>query len=140
MFLHVKFHDNDFSQPLTEALEELWNYINENNGSMTKHRSVIEMFQALDDSKLLKAMVIRLWTLKSIARHVEWECRGLHWEKLNIEMPNWVDVDKEVLPVEDEYTKYFNAMSIEFVKHKSTDDENGEHGWIDLNTGYVFIT
>jgi len=140
MFLHVKFHDNDFSQPLTEALEDLWKYINENNGHITKHRSVIEMFQALSDSKLLKAMVVRLWTLKSIACHVEWECRGLHWGKLNIEMPDWVGDDGEVLPIEDKYTKYLSTMSIEFVKNKSDDDENGEHGWIDLNTGYVFIT
>lgn len=140
MFLHVKFHDNDFSFPLVDALKELWNYTNDNNGHKTKHHGLIEMFIALNERGILKALIVRLWVLKAMAIHVEWETRGLHYEEPHIKVPDWIGADKNSLPIVDKYTDYFNEMSLEFVKNSSDVNNNGEHGWLDLNTGYVFNT
>lgn len=142
MYLQVKFHDNDFSFPLEEALEELWCYIREHNASYYQtggedpSKLPETLFKQLHAAGQLVPMINRMWVLRVLSREVETMTRHLG-DGINIySKKEWLD---DLQPIKDTYTEYFGKFDIEFHKSRSNEFENGEDGWLDLETGKTFL-
>lgn len=138
MYLELKFHDNDFGFSMVATLEQIWNWIHENNIGVTKNnRTVIEIFQKLEKAGTLKLMIRKLWAIEAHKNQVEFATRGLYWEKVD-----WSS-DKKTLeqPIEDGYD-YLNYFDFELEFHKNAkfvEPQNGEHGLLNLINGEAYF-
>ncbi len=147
MYLHIKASDNDFSFPLQEALEEFWQYMNDNN--KTSYLCPIEdrwknddiaqadLFVSLHTAGQLKPMLIRMWVLRTLLREVETMTR--HIDDKGVSAYNKTECMTMSNPIEDTYSSYLEDFEIEFCDSMDEEWNNGEDGWLDLNNGEVTL-
>lgn len=136
MYLKFKFHDNDFSFPIQDALECFWEYVKDNNGKYWSNKNALHPampFQQLNEVGQLLPLLIRTCTLHTLLREVETATRNLKEEGVSkYFVEDWM---KEILPLQDTYSKYFSEATIEFVKDGDFTWNNGEDCWLNLWTG-----
>ena len=143
MFLEVKFHDNDFGRAMTSSLERLWKWVVSNNGHMTprsKYLTISEIFLKLHEKEALEHIFKRMFVLESMLSNIEFETRGLYHKEDSY--PFWkegkkIDSDKMIETLKH-YYGYMN-IKIEFHNDKEFAKEwqNGEHAWLNIDTGEV---
>lgn len=134
MYLELKFHDNDFSIPMFEAISELYKYIKENNYD----KKPLDIFKGLHNANQLIPMINRLCVLRTLAREVETMTRAIKdegvWETFKAP---WLD---NLVPISEKYTEYFRRdLCVEFHEKRHNEFQNGEHIWLDLDSGKVNI-
>jgi hypothetical protein len=135
MFLEFKFHDNDFSWDAIEILTKIWGWV---EGDIKSHslshnnRTVPEAFKYLHERNLLAPMVKKMMVLSATAHDVEWATRGLHDSKYTSQ--DKIKPASERVPF---FEEYFDEIEIEFHDNGefTIKDENGEHSWLDLDSG-----
>jgi len=139
MYLEIKFHDNDFTFPLQEALEFLWEYIKDNNGKYFSNGTPEKPFLYLHKANQLIPLINRTWALTTLLREVETMTRNIDEGGVNkYSKVDWLE--KEVGPIQETHSKYLNEFDIEFHEEKNNEDQNGEHGWLNLTTGHATLT
>lgn len=130
MFLNISFGDNDFGFPMHDALRRLWNYIHENNAHLLKKEALADLFKKLHKCGALLTMVERLFLLEIECQQVEFRTRGLYnttkWQEHKVTVPTKLAIHKQ----------YFN-LRITLLKDKPKKWKNGEHAWVNLETGEV---
>lgn len=138
MFLEIKSHDNDFSHRFIEALTEIWNLVSDQhiNKFRPDTRIVEVVFKDLIDKGIILPALIRLVALKSVESSICWEITKASIVSKAFEQPEWVPGGVGFCTIEH-YTNYFSDISLEL---HDTDaftysNENGEHCWLNLDTG-----
>jgi len=134
-YLEIKFHDNDFSHAGKLAVQQLWNYLAENNRHMLSGETMTDIFKKLHEHEALESMIRRLWVLEILKTRVEWKTRGLYYDShpafSNVKWEEKAVTD----PIEDTHSDYL-TFDIEFHKSDSFIEwQNGEHIWMNIETG-----
>lgn len=137
-YLEIKFHDNDFCNPMRNALERLWKWVQINNCQHDTVRTIPDMFMELHNHGILSEMFHRLWVLETLSNSVEFATRGLHYEKIY-----WGSSAKFEKSLADELKFYENYLRADIEFHENGDFMtkwyNAEHGALDLWTGETYI-
>lgn len=137
MFLEVKFHDNDFSFDIQSTLKTIYGYVKGNlSSSMNDGMTVTDAFKLLNQSEILKKMIIKQTLAYALCHDIEWATRMLYRkEPIN---PKSVKLLNEEMP---RMKNYFDKIELEFHDHGqfTMNWQNSEHVWLDLDTGNVGI-
>lgn len=134
-YLEVKFHDNDFTSDILNALDKLFDWITIQKTHFSTERTVAEMFHILNNGKILEPMIRKIVTLNASGHDVEWATRGLYSKDHTVN-----DTIKPASENVKDLEEYFEDLTIEF--HADNDmintDENGEHCILNMETGEIF--
>lgn len=136
-FLEIAGHDNDFTQPCEEALKQLWEWMNENNGwvkDSNGNHQLVKYFKLMHKEGNLKPAIKKLWILRTIAYRVENLTRCLYMAP-----KTWSSHDEKPGPEEYIFLEDYLDFKIYFRQRDKfiAKDKNGEHAWLDLETGEV---
>jgi len=139
LYVEVLFGDNDFGAHFESALKQIWKWIYCSNRHLLhdrwpreeNERSMSDLFRKLHNVSKLKEMILYLFTTHYLGGHVEFATRGLHRK-------GQLGLDQEFkFPVIDTISSYFS--NIEIVLHDDgafmKKDQNGEHAWLNCETG-----
>lgn len=126
MFLEVRFHDNDFSQRFMYILDTLWKYIKEKK-PFSDERTIAELFFDLHTCRCLQPMLVSMIAAEATIHSVRRAAAMSVYET------------SRKYPTNEFYTKYFKDIELEFHKTNKFIEEwhNGEHYWLDLDSGTV---
>lgn len=133
IFIEVAFGDNDFGFPIVAALKRLWGYVHKNNAHLVESnsRTVPQMFYELHKHSALETMIKRLFVLETLCGSVEFKTRGLAYKK--------VDWKEKIIKGPHGFKGHDNYLgcAVKFHKTKKFTHkwQNGEHAWLDLETG-----
>jgi len=122
-YLEIDFKDNDFCNPVQDALKKLWQFVNDNILNW-KGKTEEEVIVHLNEVDLLKPILARLIDLEYMANEVEWITRS---------------VNKEPPPVMGSITDRYLTFTLIFHEGKEFLDEwqNMEHAALGLKNGVV---
>lgn len=129
-YLEVTFGDNDFGRPVIDALTRLWKWMHESNGHHGKPMG--ELFKKLHNEGILLKMVNRLVDSEYIAQDVEFATRGVH------NMEEWPESHRHKIPttLRSIATPYLSLeLRLHSNKRFTKEWKNGEHAWLNLQTG-----
>lgn len=138
MYLELIFHDNDFTKDIYWALYKIWRWVKDdfdiNSCSGPDRRSVADSFKFLHERGKLLPMIKKMITVYAITHDVLWTTNGLYSKKYDV-----IPLPSLEFVIEDakKYEPYFDKIDIKFHEDNEfiKEHHNGEHGWIDLNTG-----
>jgi len=139
IYMKVNFYDNDYGQPVTNAIKRLWTWIHKNNahclrskGKGDTHfsdRTLSDIFIELNNVDALVPMIERLIDSEYIAFDVEFSTRGLYWDSVD-----WKE--KKIPKKMKRCTDYLN-VDVSFQKTYSKNWQNGEVLILNTETGKV---
>ena len=137
-YLRVSFGDNDFGIPVSDALQRVWLWVNENNSHLLEGRTVADLFELLHKQGALSVLLERAIDAEYHYRDVEFATRSLYTIDFPDSLPiNWENhvVKKEFRSITDEYL----TIDLSFHDDKKFAQEwaNGEEAALDLQTGEV---
>lgn len=137
MFLEFKFHDNDFSWDAIQSLSIIYRWVKndiDSHSLSSNNRTIPEAFEYLHERGLLLPMVKKMIVLNATNHDVEWATRGLHNSEYTLQ--DKIKPASERVPF---FEEYFDKIELAFHDNGefTLKNENGEHAWLDLDSGRV---
>lgn len=138
-FVRVEFHDNDFGNPVSQALARMWNNIHENNSHLLPPSKLAITYQDMIESGLFLAALNRAVDAEYHYGPTEGVTRSLYLatseEYRQIKMKN---VTKPFRSITGDYLNITVSIhdNLDFVP---VDGDNGESAWLNVTNGTVHI-
>ena len=133
-YLEVIFGDNDYGRPVADGLRRLWVYVHQNNAHLSKE-PLSKMFTFLHAKGFLAPLLSRLVDAEYLAGKVEFATRGVYSRKEKFVDDGHFDIPTAM----ESITSRYLTLELRFRRNKTFANkwQNGEHAWLDLETGKV---